>query len=112
MLEITDLVVNYGSITALHGVSIKVDQGSIVTLVGANGAGKSTTLRAVSGILKVRSGKVQFLGEDIANRPAHEIVGLGLAHVPEGRMVFGHLTVEDTPGGGVTLAISLPKATG
>jgi branched-chain amino acid transport system ATP-binding protein len=93
MLEISDLVVNYGTIAALHGVSIKVEQGSIVTLVGANGAGKSTTLRAVSGILKSRSGKVQFLNEDITNRPAHEIVGRGLAHVPEGRMVFANLTV-------------------
>jgi branched-chain amino acid transport system ATP-binding protein len=93
MLEIRDLVVNYGSIAALHGVSINVEQGSIVTLVGANGAGKSTTLRAASGILKARSGTVKFDGNEITNRPAHEIVGLGLAQVPEGRMVFGNLTV-------------------
>lgn len=93
MLQIRDLVVNYGSITALHGISIDVEQGSIVTLVGANGAGKSTTLRATSGILKTRSGSVKFAGQEIANRAPHEIVGLGLAHVPEGRMVFGNLTV-------------------
>ncbi|MHA3773860.1 ABC transporter ATP-binding protein [Verrucomicrobiota bacterium sgz303538] len=93
MLEIRDLVVNYGSITALHGISIRVEQGSIVTLVGANGAGKSTTLRAISGILKARSGSVHFGGEEITNRAAHEVVARGLAHVPEGRMVFANLTV-------------------
>lgn len=93
MLEIRDLVVNYGSITALHGISIRVEQGSIVTLVGANGAGKSTTLRAISGILKARSGSVHFAGEEITNRAAHEVVARGLAHVPEGRMVFANLTV-------------------
>ncbi len=93
MLEIRDLVVNYGSITALHGVSIQVEQGSIVTLVGANGAGKSTTLRAISGILKARSGSVRFNGEEITNRAPHQVVARGLAHVPEGRMVFANLTV-------------------
>lgn len=93
MLEIRDLVVNYGSITALHGISIRVEQGSIVTLVGANGAGKSTTLRAISGILKARLGSVHFAGEEITNRAAHEVVARGLAHVPEGRMVFANLTV-------------------
>lgn len=93
MLEIRDLIVNYGSITALHGVSIRVEQGSIVTLVGANGAGKSTTLRAISGIQKVRAGSVHFAGEEITNRPPHQVVARGLAHVPEGRMVFANLTV-------------------
>ena len=93
MLEIRDLIVNYGSITALHGVSIRVEQGSIVTLVGANGAGKSTTLRAISGIQKVRAGSVHFSGEEITNRPPHQVVARGLAHVPEGRMVFANLTV-------------------
>ncbi len=93
MLEIKDLVVNYGSIAALHGISIKVAQGSIVTLVGANGAGKSTTLRAISGIAKAKSGSIVFDGEEITNQPAHRIVARGLAQAPEGRMVFANLTV-------------------
>ena len=93
MLEIKDLVVNYGSIAALHGISIRVEQGSIVTLVGANGAGKSTTLRAISGIAKVKSGTITFAGEEIANLPPHQIVARGIAQSPEGRMVFANLTV-------------------
>ena len=95
MLEITDLEVTYGSIAALHGVSLKVPEKSIVTLIGANGAGKSTTLRAVSGLIKTRSGTVRYAGEDITNLPAHKIVARGLCHVPEGRMVFANLTVEE-----------------
>jgi branched-chain amino acid transport system ATP-binding protein len=93
MLEIKDLVVNYGSIAALHGISIKVEQGSIVTLVGANGAGKSTTLRTISGIVKAKSGSITFCGQDITNLPAHLIVARGIAQSPEGRMVFANLTV-------------------
>lgn len=93
MLEIRDLVVNYGSITAIHGISIRVEKGEIVTLVGANGAGKTTTLRAASGILKARSGCIHFDGQEITNRAPHEVVARGLAHVPEGRMVFANLTV-------------------
>ncbi len=93
MLEIKDLVVNYGSIAALHGVTLRVDQGSIVTLVGANGAGKTTTLRTISGIVKAQSGSIVFDGEDITNLPAHRIVARGLAQSPEGRMVFSNLTV-------------------
>ena len=93
MLEIKDLVVNYGSIHALHGISLKVEQGSIVTLVGANGAGKSTTLRAISGIVKAESGSIVFDRGEITNLPAHRIVGRGLAQAPEGRMVFANLTV-------------------
>lgn len=95
MLEITNLEVAYGSIAALHGVSLKVPVGSIVTLIGANGAGKSTTLRAISGLIKTRSGTVRYAGEDITNLPAHKIVAKGLCHVPEGRMVFANLTVEE-----------------
>jgi branched-chain amino acid transport system ATP-binding protein len=95
MLEITNLEVAYGSIAALHGVSLKVPEKSIVTLIGANGAGKSTTLRAVSGLIKTRSGTVRYSGEDITNLPAHKIVAKGLCHVPEGRMVFANLTVEE-----------------
>ncbi len=93
MLEIKDLVVNYGSIAALHGVSLRAEKGSIVTLVGANGAGKSTTLRTISGIVKAKSGTITFDGKDITNNPPHEIVALGLAQSPEGRMVFANLTV-------------------
>ena len=93
MLEITDLVVNYGSITALHGISLTVEQGSIVTLVGANGAGKTTTLRTISGIVKAKSGTITFDGEDITHLPPHKIVAHGLAQSPEGRMVFANLTV-------------------
>ena len=93
MLELKDLVVNYGSIAALHGVSIKVEQGSIVTLVGANGAGKTTTLRAISGIARAKAGTISFNGEDITNLPPHQIVARGLAHSPEGRMVFANLSV-------------------
>jgi len=93
MLEIKDLHVNYGAICALHGLSLKVPTGGIVTLIGANGAGKTTTLRAISGIAKVKSGSITFEGKDITNLPPHKIVGLGLAHSPEGRMIFANLTV-------------------
>lgn len=93
MLEVKDLVVNYGSIAALHGVSIKVEKGSIVTLVGANGAGKSTTLRTISGIAKAASGTITFEGHEITNEPPHEIVARGIAQAPEGRMVFANLSV-------------------
>ena len=95
MLEIENLEVSYGSIRALHGVSLKVPQGSIVTLIGANGAGKSTTLRTVSGLVKARGGRVVYEGEEITGLPAHAIVARGLCHVPEGRMVFANLSVEE-----------------
>ena len=93
MLEIRDLVVNYGSIAALHGISLRAEKGSIVTLVGGNGAGKTTTLRTISGIVKAKSGTITFDGEAITNEPPHEIVERGLAQSPEGRMVFANLTV-------------------
>jgi branched-chain amino acid transport system ATP-binding protein len=93
MLEIRNLEVAYGSIRALHGISLDVPEGSIITLIGANGAGKSTTLRAVSGLIKSARGSVSYDGRDITNLPAHQIVSRGLCHVPEGRMVFGNLTV-------------------
>lgn len=95
MLEINNLEVSYGSIKALHGVSLNVPEKSIVTLIGANGAGKSTTLRTISGLLKARAGTVRYDGQDITNLPPHSIVGRGLCHVPEGRMVFANLTVEE-----------------
>jgi branched-chain amino acid transport system ATP-binding protein len=93
MLEIKNLCVSYGSCAALQGVSLKVEKGAIVTLIGANGAGKSTTLRAISGLVKVVEGSIHYEGEDITNMPPNQVVGRGLSHVPEGRMIFGNLTV-------------------
>ncbi len=95
MLEVSGLCVSYGAISALRGISIRVGRGSIVTLIGGNGAGKTTTLRTISGLLRPRSGTVRFLGEDITQLPAHRIVARGIGHVPEGRMVFSNLTVEE-----------------
>src|SRR6478609_8164992 len=95
MLEVKNLHVCYGVISALQGVSLSVKAGSIVTLIGANGAGKSTTLRAISGLVKPRGGEIIFNGKNISGLPAHEIVKLGLSHVPEGRMVFANLTVHE-----------------
>jgi branched-chain amino acid transport system ATP-binding protein len=93
MLEIHDLEVAYGSIAALHRVNIKVEKGKIISLVGSNGAGKSTTLKAVSGLVRIRRGKVLLEGVDITNWPPHRIVGMGITQVPEGRMIFSNLTV-------------------
>src|SRR5438094_6686446 len=93
MLEIKNLVVNYGVITALQGVSLEVKPGAIVTLIGANGAGKTTTLKAISGLLKARGGEILYQGRNIANLPPHRIVKLGISQVPEGRMVFANLSV-------------------
>ena len=93
MLEIKNLQVSYGAINALHGISLTVKAGSIVTLIGANGAGKTTTLRAVSGLLKVRAGEILYAGRSLASLPPHQIVKLGVSHVPEGRMIFANLTV-------------------
>jgi branched-chain amino acid transport system ATP-binding protein len=95
MLEVKNLHVSYGAIKALHGISLSVKQGSIVTLIGSNGAGKSTTLRAISGLVKPRSGEILFEGKVVSGLPAHQIVALGLSHVPEGRMVFANLTVHE-----------------
>ncbi|MDP9253978.1 MAG: ABC transporter ATP-binding protein [Verrucomicrobiota bacterium] len=95
MLELKDLSVSYGSITALHDVSLKVGQGDIVTLIGANGAGKSTTLRTISGLLKAQRGSIKYEDQEISNEAAHRIVARGISHVPEGRMVFANLTVHE-----------------
>ena len=95
MLELTDLTVGYGGITALHGISLKVEEGTIVTLIGANGAGKTTTLRAISGLVRAKAGRITFEGQEIANQPPHKIVARGIAHSPEGRMVFANLTVRE-----------------
>jgi branched-chain amino acid transport system ATP-binding protein len=93
MLSVENLHVSYGAIKALHGVSLKVPQGSIVTLIGANGAGKSTTLRALSGLVKSTAGTIHYKGQGISKLPAHQIVARGLCHVPEGRMIFSNLTI-------------------
>ena len=93
LLQVTNLTVNYGVITALHDVSLRIHRGDIVTLIGANGAGKTTTLKTVSGLLRPKSGQIFYQEEDISRLPVHQIVQRGLSHVPEGRMVFANLTV-------------------
>ncbi len=95
MLSVENLHISYGAIKALHGVSLKVAEGSIVTLIGANGAGKSTTLRALSGLVKPVAGSITYNGKDISRIPANKIVAAGLCHVPEGRMIFANLTVHE-----------------
>ena len=95
MLTVTDLSVSYGAISALGGISFSIPQGSIVTMIGGNGAGKTTTLRTISGLLRAKTGKIEFLGEDITKLAAHKIVARGLSHVPEGRMIFSNLTVDE-----------------
>jgi branched-chain amino acid transport system ATP-binding protein len=95
LLSIRDLVVHYGVIRALSGISLEVPEGRIVALIGANGAGKSTTLRAISGLVRPTSGEVEFRGASIAGLPSHEIVALGVAQAPEGRGIFLNLTVKE-----------------
>jgi branched-chain amino acid transport system ATP-binding protein len=95
LLEIDGLDVSYGAVQALRGLRLTVDDGEMVALLGANGAGKTTTLRAISGLLTPSSGRICFAGENIAGRRAHDIVHLGLAHVPEGRDLFPTLSVID-----------------
>ncbi|WP_425061464.1 ABC transporter ATP-binding protein [Sporomusa carbonis] len=93
MLKVDNINVYYGAIHALKGISVEVNQGEIVTLIGANGAGKSTTLRTISGLLKPKTGKIIFEGQDIAGAAAQNIVKLGISQVPEGRRVFANMTV-------------------
>lgn len=93
LLDLEDLNVHYGAIWALKGVNLTVGEGEIVSLIGANGAGKSTTLRAISGVVKASSGNISFQGEEITKVPAHDIVKKGIAQVPEGRRVFANLSV-------------------
>jgi branched-chain amino acid transport system ATP-binding protein len=93
LLKVTDLVVSYGGIEALKGISFEVDQGKIVTLIGANGAGKSTTVRTISGLVTPKSGRIYYEGRDITDFNTQKIVETGIAMVPEGRRVFANLTV-------------------
>jgi branched-chain amino acid transport system ATP-binding protein len=95
LLEVHDLNVYYGAIHALQGLSFHIEEGEIVSLIGANGAGKSTTLRTVSGILRPRNGHISFKGQDITTMPAEQIVRMGISHVPEGRKIFAPLTVRE-----------------
>lgn len=95
MLEVEDLHVYYGHVQALKGISFRVEPGEIVALLGANGAGKSTTLRAISGLVRLRQGDIRWQGRSLRNVPAHLIVGMGVSHAPEGRRVFSTLTVEE-----------------
>jgi branched-chain amino acid transport system ATP-binding protein len=95
ILQVRDLKVSYGAIQALHGVSFDVNRGEIVTLIGANGAGKSTVLRTLSGLIRPRSGQILYQGRDITRTPAHQIVTMGIGHVPEGRRIFANMTVRE-----------------
>jgi branched-chain amino acid transport system ATP-binding protein len=95
LLDVSDLHVYYGGIHALKGISLSVPEKRIVTLIGANGAGKSTALRTISGLVEARSGRIVFRGREIQNRPAHRILREGIAMIPEGRRVFANLSVEE-----------------
>ena len=95
MLEILDMVCGYGGVTALRGISLEVKAGQLVALIGANGAGKSTTFRAISGLVTPRSGSMLFEGKEIAGAKPPHVLACGIAHCPEGRRVFPHMTVEE-----------------
>ena len=95
VLTVKDINVYYGAIHAIKGISFDVDRGEIVTLIGANGAGKSTTLHTISGLLRSKTGDIEFLGESISHTAAHKIVSMGISHVPEGRRIFQGMTVQE-----------------
>ena len=95
LLQVDNIEVFYGVIKALKGISFEVNKGEIVALIGANGAGKTTILHTVTGLLKPKTGKISFKGNDITKVPAHKIVTMGMAHVPEGRRIFSQLSVLD-----------------
>ena len=95
LLLLDEVHASYGNIHALKGISLQVDEGEIVTLIGSNGAGKSTTLRTICGLMRARAGRILFRGQDLQSLPTHELVGLGVAMVPEGRRVFARLSVTE-----------------
>jgi branched-chain amino acid transport system ATP-binding protein len=95
VIELSGISASYGSVPAIRDVTINVEEGEAVGLLGANGAGKSTTLRAISGLVKLTSGTITFLGQDLAELPPHKVAELGIAHVPEGRQVFPEMTVNE-----------------
>ena len=95
MLEIKDIEVFYGVIQAIKGISFEVNEGEVIALIGANGAGKTTTLQTITGLISPKKGQITFEGQDITHMPAHKIVSMGMAHVPEGRRVFAQLSVLD-----------------
>ena len=109
ILEVNDLHVNYGAIKAVKGISFYVDKGEIVTLIGANGAGKTSTLRAITGLEKVAQGSIHFKDTDITNMAPHKIVAMGITHVPEGRRIFTNMTVMENLQMG---AIAVDEASG
>ena len=106
MLKLSGVSASYGSVPAIHDVSIEIGEGEAVGLLGANGAGKSTTLRAISGLVKLTSGTIMFAGTDLASLPPHRIPELGIAHVPEGRQVFPEMTVQEN----LEIGAYVPKA--
>ncbi len=108
VLKINDIHTFYGQIEALKGISLHVDQGEIVTLIGANGAGKSTTLRTISGLLAPRTGSIEFMGEVISGMPVHTVTAKGVIQVPEGRRIFPRMTVEENLGMGAFLRTKDP----
>jgi len=105
ILEVKDLVVSYGAIRAVKGISFHVEKGDVITLIGANGAGKTTTLKTISGLLRPESGSIILNGVDITEAPPHKIVEMGISHVPEGRGIFSNLTGEEN----LPLAPWVPK---
>src|SRR5450755_5155498 len=106
MLDLSAISASYGSVPAIIDVSITIGEGEAVGLLGANGAGKSTTLRAISGLVRLTAGRIMFMGRDLASLPAHKIPELGIAHVPEGRQVFAELTVQEN----LEIGAFVPKA--
>ena len=95
LLEIEEIHTSYGAIVALHGISLEVEAGEVVTMIGSNGAGKSTTLRSISGLAPIKSGAIRFDGVDISRLPPSDIVGLGISQAPEGRRCFPRMTVRE-----------------